>query len=75
MEKKRLASLKLVTINWFQQFKRRFNISLRRRTNKKENPANDGRETIQQFHGDLRKAVQSKRRRSERAVVENTYGR
>ena len=61
--------------NWFQRFKRRYNISLRRRTNKKKNAANDGRETIQQFHRDLRKAVQSKRRRSERPVVDNTYGR
>ena len=61
--------------NWFQRFKRRHNISLRRRTNKKKNAANDGRETIQQFHRDLRKAVQSKRRRSERPVVDNTYGR
>ena len=36
--------------NWFQRFKRRHNISLRRRTNKKKNAANDGRETIQRFH-------------------------
>lgn len=61
--------------NWFQQFKRRYNISLRRRTNKKKNAANDGRETIQQFHRDLRKVVQSKRRRHERPIVDNTYGR
>ena len=61
--------------NWFQRFKCRYNISQRRRTDKKKNAANDGRETIQQFHRDLRKAVQSKRRRSERLVVDNTYGR
>ena len=61
--------------NWFQRFKRRYNISLRRRTNKKKNAANDGRETIQQFHRDLRKVVQSKRRRRERPIVDNTYGR
>ena len=61
--------------NWFQGFKRRYNISLRRRTNKKKNAANDGREIIQHFHRDLKKAVQSKRRRSERLVMDNTYGR
>ena len=60
--------------NWFQRFKRRNKISLRRRTNKKKDAANDGRETIQQFHRDLRKAVQSKRR-SERPIEDNTYGR
>ena len=60
--------------NWFQRFKRRHHISLRRRTNKKKNAANDSKETIQQFHRELRKAVQSKRRR-ERPVVDKTYGR
>ena len=61
--------------NWFQRFKRRHNISLRRRTNKKKNGANDGRETIQRFHRDLRKAVQSKRRRDTSFVADQTYGR
>ena len=61
--------------NWFQRFKRRHNISLRRRTNKKKNAANDGRETIQRFHRDLRKAVQSKRRRDTSFVADQTYGR
>lgn len=60
--------------NRFQRFKPRYNISLRRRTNKKKNAANGGRETIQKFHRELSKAVQSKRR-SERPVVDNTYGR
>ena len=31
--------------NWFHRFQRRHNISLRRRTNKK-NTANDGRKTV-----------------------------
>ena len=61
--------------NWFQRFKRRHKISLRRRTNKKKNAANDGRETIQRFHRDLRKAVQSKRRRDMSFVADETYGR
>ena len=61
--------------NWFQRFKHRHNISLRRRTNKKKNAANDGRETIQRFHRDLRKAVQSKRRRDTLFVADQTYGR
>ena len=61
--------------NWFQRFKRRHKISLKRRTNKKKNAANDGRETIQRFHRDLRKAVQSKRRRDMSFVADETYGR
>lgn len=61
--------------NWFQRFKRRHNISLRRRTNKKKDAANDGRETIQRFHRDLRKGVQSKRRRDTSFVADQTYGR
>ena len=46
--------------NWFQRFKNRHGISLRRRSNKKKNSADDGRETIQTFHRNLRKAVKSK---------------
>lgn len=61
--------------NWFQRFKRRHKISLRRRTNKKKNAANDGRETIQRFHRNLRKALQSKRRRNTSFVADPTYGR
>lgn len=60
--------------NWFQRFKQRHNISLSRRTNKKNKAANDGRETIQWFHRELRKADQSKRRRTN-AAVDKTYGR
>ena len=61
--------------NWFQRFKRRHNISLRRKTNKKKNAANDDRETIQRFHRDLTKALQSKRRRDTSFVADQTYGR
>ena len=50
--------------NWFQRFKRRNNISLRRRTNKKQHSADAAREKILEFHRNLRKAVKSKRRRS-----------
>ena len=60
--------------NWFQRFKRRHQIALRRRTNKKQHSANDGRETIQRFHRNLRKAVQSKRRRNN-SVVDTNFGR
>ena len=60
--------------NWFQRFKRRNNISLRRRTNKKRHSADDARETIQEFRRNLRRAVQSKRRRSN-AVPDRKYGR
>ena len=60
--------------NWFQGFKRRNNISLRRTTNKKQHSADAARETIQKFHRNLRKAVKSKRRRSN-AVPDRKYGR
>ena len=60
--------------NWFQSFKRRNNISLRRRTNKKQHSADAARENIQKFHRNLRKAVQFKRRRSN-AVPDRKYGR
>ena len=59
--------------NWFQHFKRRNNISLRRRTNKKQHSADAARENIQKFHRNLRKAVQLKRRRSN-AVPDRKYG-
>ena len=49
--------------NWFQKFKKRHGISFRRRTNKKKDAADDGSQTIQKFHCDLRKAVKSRRRR------------
>ena len=48
--------------NWFQRFKKRHGISFRRRTNKKKQAADDGRQTIQKFHRDLREAVKSRRR-------------
>ena len=59
--------------NWFQRFKRRNNISLRRRTNKKQHSAHAAREKILEFHRNLRKAVKSKRRRSN-AVPDRKYG-
>ncbi|KAK3731080.1 hypothetical protein QZH41_007971 [Actinostola sp. cb2023] len=49
--------------NWFQRFKKRHGISFRRRTNKKKDAADEGRERIQKFHRDLREAVKSRRRR------------
>ena len=59
--------------NRFQCFKRRNKISLRCRTNKKQHSADAAREKIQKFHRNLRKAVQSKRRRSN-AVPDRKYG-
>lgn len=59
--------------NWFQRFKLRNNISLRRRTNKKQHSADAAREKIQEFRRNLRKAVKSKRRRSN-AVPDRKYG-
>ena len=60
--------------SWFQRFKRRNNISLRRRTNKKQHSADAAREKIRKFHRNLRKAVKSNRRRSN-AVPDMKYGR
>ena len=40
--------------NWFQHFKRRNNISLRRRKNKKQHSADAAGENIQKFHRNLR---------------------
>ena len=60
--------------NWFQRFKKKHNISLRRRTNKKKDSANEGRATIQRFHRELRKAVQTTRRRNI-IPVNRKYGR
>lgn len=65
--------------NWFDRFKKRHGISFRRRSNKKKNSAEDGRETIQRFHRDLRKAVKSKRRRNKsrmhNSAIDKKYGR
>ena len=60
--------------NWFQKFKKRHGISFRRRTNKKKEAADDGRQTIHKFHRDLREAVKSRRRRFNSAQ-DVTYGR
>ena len=60
--------------NWFQRFKKRHRISLRRRANKKKNSANDGKERIQQFHKNLRNAVNSRRRRTN-SSFDAKYGR
>ena len=49
------------SVNWFQRFKKRHNISFRRRSNKKKDSAYDGREeTVQRFHRNLREAVKSR---------------
>lgn len=61
--------------NWFQRFKKRHNIVLRRRTNTKKVCADDGRDTIQKFHGDLRKALKTQRRRNTSSTVDPKYGR
>ncbi len=60
--------------NWFQRFKKRYNITLRTRTNKKNDSAEKGRETIQKFHRELRKALKSTRRRR-KLQVDSKYGR
>ena len=49
--------------NWFHKFKKRHGISFRRTTNKKKDAADNGRQTIQKFHCDLREAFKSRRRR------------
>ena len=60
--------------NWFQRFKKRKNITLRKRTNKKKDSAEEGRERIQNFHRELRKALNSTRRRSNLQKT-SKYGR
>ena len=61
--------------NWFQRFKKRHGILLRRRTNKNNQDADDGRETIQKLHCDLRIAVESRRRRQLHSTQDVKYGR
>ena len=61
--------------NWFHRFKERHNIVLRRRTNMKKVGADDGRDTIQKFHRDLRKALKTQRRRNKSYTVDPKYGR
>lgn len=60
--------------NWFYRFRKRHNIAIRKRTNKKKCSANDGRETIQHFHRNLRKALTTRRRRNN-ATIDSKYGR
>lgn len=60
--------------NWFYRFRKRHNIAFRKRTNKKKCSADDGRETIQRFHRNLRKALKTRRRRNN-AVLDSKYGR
>ena len=47
--------------NWFQRSKKRYSLVLRRRTNKKQNCADDGRVVIQEFHKNLRKSLKEKK--------------
>ena len=61
--------------NWLQRFEERHNVLLRRRTNKKKVWADDGRDTIQKFHRDLRKALKTQRRRNKSYTVDSKYGR
>ena len=60
---------------WFQRFKKRHTIVLRRRTNKKKVWTDDGRDTIQKFHRDLRKALKTQRRSNKSYTVDPKYGR
>lgn len=62
-----------VSDNWFQRFKRRNNIFLRRRINKKQYFVDVVREKIQEFYRNLRKVVKFKRRRSN-VVLDRKYG-
>jgi len=60
--------------NWFQRFKKRHGLVLRRRTNKKKNSADDGREIIQKFHKNFRKFLKTHRRRN-KSSIDPKYGR
>ena len=53
LTEKKFRSLKQAK-NWFQRFtcKKGHGISFRRRTNKKKQAADDGRQTIRKFHRD-----------------------
>jgi hypothetical protein len=55
--------------NWFQRFKKRHGIVLRRCTNKKKDSADDGRSTIQKFHRNLRKSLKTQRRRNRSSII------
>ena len=58
----------------FKGLKKAYHFTPGRRTNKKKDSAGEGRETIQGFHRDLRKALQTTRRRN-RIPVDPKYGR
>ena len=60
--------------NWFHRFKNRHKISFWRRTNKKQNSASDGKETIQHFQRNLRKSLKTTRRRWN-AELDPKFGR
>lgn len=60
--------------NWFQRFKTRHGIAFRKRSHKKKCSANDGRETIERFHRNLRKALKTRRRRNT-AALDSKYRR
>ena len=60
--------------NWFQRFKKRYNVTLRTRTIKKKDSAGKGRETIEKFHGELRTTLKSTRRRR-KLQADSKYGR
>ena len=61
--------------NWFQRFKKRHQISLWNRTNKKNISSEDCRETIQMFHRSLRKSLKTSRQRNANAHVDPKWGR
>ena len=60
--------------SWFQRFKKRHGLVLRRRTDKKKNSADEGREIIQKFHKNLRKSLKTHRRRN-KSSIDPKYGR
>ena len=59
--------------NWLYQFTKRNDISVRRRTNKKQQSSKEKIEIIQDFHRKLRKAVQSRRRQD--PAFDSKWGR
>ena len=71
MTQKKLQNLKEAATG----SRKRHNILLRRRTNKEKVGADDGRDTIQKFHRDLRKALKTQRRRNKPYTVDPKYGR
>ena len=62
--------------NWFHRFKKRYQISLRNRTNKKQKSADDCRSTIQSFHRTLRRALKTQRQRLHgKTAIDTKWGR